>query len=140
MALIRYVGHDFTVVVPAEWARVATPRHLVVFIGREVGWVRSSMAVSRLTLPPRDAARFAAADHIRRFDGFELLDESVKSTAVYRRYRREHPGGERLMEHQLFGSGLLLTCSRVDRPETTGDEDCFGIALRTFGAAPRPET
>ncbi len=135
--VIHFRGFDFSVVVPAAWARIATPRHLVVFVGDEHLGIRSSIAVSRLTAPLHDAARYARADHLRRFRGLELLHESVQQRAVYRRYRREHSTGAGLLEHQLFGPGLLVTCSRIDASATDDDERAFGVALRTFAVSER---
>ncbi len=135
--VIRFRGFDFTVVVPAAWARLATPRHLVVFLGEEHLGIRSSIAVSRFAAPLHDAALSARDDHLRRFRVLEVLHESVRPAAVYRRYLRDHTTGARLREHQLFGPGLLVTCSRLDASSTDDDERAFGIALRTFAVSAR---
>lgn len=135
MELIRFVGFGFSLLVPAGWARLATPRHLAVFAGDG----RSFMAVSSLEVSPREAARMAASDHAQRFDSLEILREVEKPPDVYRRYRRLNGAGGFVLEHQLFRPCLLLTCSRVELPQTEGDEEVFRIGLLSLAGRRRPE-
>lgn len=137
MELIEYVGNGFSVRVPAEWARLATPEHVAVFLGGEMDEVRSSMALTRFSGSVIDAASQAKADHTERFQDYELLHESAGRRAFYRRYAWTHVQGVRLLQHQLFVEGLLLTCSRVDAPATATDDRFFESAIRSLRVAVR---
>ncbi|MDF1596752.1 MAG: hypothetical protein P1T08_11795 [Acidimicrobiia bacterium] len=132
MAMITYAGNGFRLAVPRDWSRLANEQHIAAFLGRSVDGVRSSMTISRYRGSAIDAAGRAREDHVDRFDGHEVLHESSGCDSFYRRYAWAGPDGLRIIQHQLFAAGLVLTCSRVDSASTEGDEKMFVAAIRSL--------
>lgn len=130
--MITYAGNGFRMAVPCRWSRLATDQHLAVFLGSAVDGVRPSMTISRYRGSAIDAARRAREDHADRFEGHEVLHESAGRDSFYRRYAWAGRDGLRIIQHQLFAAGLVLTCSRVDSASTASDERVFVAAIRSL--------
>jgi hypothetical protein len=135
VAVITYVGNGFSLQVPAGWERLATEHHLVVFLGPAEGGIRTSITLSRYPGSTQEAAERARLDHAERFAGYEILHESSGTDALYRRFRWVSNEGTRIIQHQLFAPGLVLTATRADRQSTTGDEEALASAIRTLRVA-----
>lgn len=130
MAVITFVGRDFSMDVPAGWRRLATAAHVAVFVGEEVSGVRTSMALSRFDGPAGWAATAARADHAARFPGYETLREWQRDRqSIGRTYRWVQQGGGSVIQHQLFVDGMVLTCSRADSSSSEADEAVFQAAI-----------
>jgi hypothetical protein len=142
VAVITYVGNGFSIEVPRDWQRLATPQHLAVFLGEESRGVRSSMALSHFAGASDHAAAAARSDHSRRMSDYEVIDESQDGgDSFYRRYRWVHDRGVPMIQHQLFSRGVVLTCSRVECSSTDQVEAVFLVAtnsLRVNPELPRP--
>jgi hypothetical protein len=90
------------------------------------------MTISRYRGSAIDAAGRARQDHVDRFEGHEIVHESAGRDAFYRRYAWAGRDGLRIIQHQLFATGLVLTCSRVDSASTAGEEKVFAAAFRSL--------
>lgn len=136
MAMIVFAGAGYSLTVPARWSRLATPHHLAVFLGAEVDGVRSSITLSRFAGETAAAAAAARSDQSRRFADYEVLAESAVGGRIYRRYRWIHGGRVPMLQHQLFASRLVLTCSRLECQQTGSDEEAFLVAVESLRVQP----
>ena len=130
MALIEYVGNQFSVAIPSDWIRIATPHHLVVFLDAAPGGSGATITVSRHGVSAKESAGSAIADHQARYASYELIHESVRPCAVYRRFRWRRDGGAGVVQHQLFVDGLVVTCSREEGDDPL--DEAFGVAIQSF--------
>lgn len=137
MAVISYVGNGFSIEVPRDWQRLATPHHLAVFLGRESTGIRSSMTLSRCAGASDHAAAAARSDHSHRMSDYEVIDESPGGgDSFYRRYRWVHDSGVPMIQHQLFAGGVVLTCSRAECSSTDPVEAVFLVATNSLRVNP----
>ena len=137
LAVITFVGSDFSIDVPAEWRRLATADHVAVFLGGECCGVRTSMALSRFEGPASRAATAARADHAARFPGYEVLRELQPDLQSIRRsYRWVRHGRRSVIQHQLFVDGMVLTCSRADSSSCEAVEEVFQVAMGSLRISP----
>ncbi len=136
VAVIAFMGAGYSLTVPAQWPRLATPQHVAVFLGAEVDGVRSSITLSRFEGETAVAAEAARSDQLRRFADYEVLNEWAAGDYFYRRYRWLRGGSVPMLQHQLFASRLVLTCSRVDCQQTGSDEEVFLVAVRSLRVQP----
>lgn len=136
VAMITFRGAGYSLTVPEQWPRLATPQHLVVFLGAEVDGVRSSITLSRFEGEAAVAAEAARSDQLRRFADYEVLTEWAAGDNFYRRYRWLHGASVRVLQHQLFASRLVLTCSRVECQQTGSDEEVFLAAVESLQVLP----
>lgn len=129
--MITFVGSSFSMSVPSDWLRMATPEHLVVFLDTVAGGSGATITVSRHGVRAGVAASAATADQQLKFRSYRLLHESVGPGAVYRRFRwsRNSAG---VVQHQLFVDGLVVTCSRGE--DQLALDEVFGLAIRSFRA------
>ena len=137
VALITYVGNGFSIEVPRDWQRLATPQHLAVFLGEESKGIRSSMTLSCCAGASDHAAAAARSDHSRRMSDYEVIDESLGGgDSFYRRYRWVHDRDVPMIQHQLFTGGVVLTCSRVECLSTNPVEAVFLAANSSLRVNP----
>ena len=135
MAVISYLGNGFSLLVPADWDRLATANHVAVFLGPATDGVRSSISLSRFPGTAHGAAESAKVDHDDRYHNYEISFESSGIDSFYRRYTwmlKE----TRILQHQLFAPGLLLTCSRAD--SSVADERIFRDAVASLRVGEKP--
>jgi hypothetical protein len=138
VAVITFVGRDFSMDVPAEWRRLATADHVAVFLGVECCGVRPSMTLSRFEGSAGRAAAAARADHAARFPGYEVLREWQPDLQSTRRsYRWVRHGARPIIQHQLFVDGVVLTCSRSDSSSCESAEEVFQVALGSLSVSQR---
>ena len=130
MALIEYVGNQFSVAIPSDWVRMATPHHLVVFLDAVPGGSGATITVSRHGVSAKESARSAIADHQAKYPSYQLIHESVRPCAVYRRFRWSRDDGAGVVQHQLFVDGLVVTCSREEGEDPL--DEVFGAAIQSF--------
>jgi hypothetical protein len=130
--MVIFTGPDFRLDFPSVWRTVATVDHRAVFVGPDLGGVCPSLAVSRNPHPVMKSARMARADHEERFSGYEVLWEDTGDGVVYRRFARLHHSGVRIIQHQLFVPGFVLTATRAGVPAADSCDGLFGVMLRSF--------
>lgn len=136
LAVITFVGSDFSLLVPAAWKRLATVDYLAVFLGSRIAGIRSSMALSRFAGPVGRAASAAREDHAARFLRYEVLAERQPDVESFLRiYRWHHSPAGPIVQQQLFRERLVLTCSRAESSLAEADEGVFQTAIESLRVA-----
>jgi len=135
VAVITYLGNGFSLLVPADWDRLATVNHVAVFLGPAADGIRSSISLSRFAGRADGAAESARVDHGDRYHNYEILFESPGIDSFYRRYTWKL-NETRILQHQLFAPGLLLTCSRAG--SLVADEKAFRKAIASLRVGTNP--